>query len=162
MPLHKKHESSSRYGCCYLSAPPHTCTISHIHHERVNTWTSTWSENVQPEVTSPTVVPWGNHWGSRHMMSYWKSPSPNPVLWQESRLCVNIHVVFLLDDTMCALCSGWVLWLVCSVLWVSGCVTADCNGWTPQGGKSPAVCMYLRLFVLMKNKTYSLNNRDGD
>lgn len=95
--------------------------------EWIGTWTITWSDSVQPEVSSTTVVPGTvsskssrvSHWGSQHMMSYCMSHSPNPVPWCAVKrliLCDHSRCIFLLDDSVCALCSGWVLWPVCSVL----------------------------------------------
>lgn len=100
----------------------------------------TLSLNIAAEVTQGLCT-----W--RHtLLSY------TPVMFcQKSFFCVIIRVeICLLDDSVCSLFRlSLVTGLQCAV-WVSGCVTADCNGWTLQGGKNPAACLHLKLFSAKK------------
>lgn len=75
------------------------------------------------------------------------------VLWwimKRLLLCYHPCSVFFLDDSVCSL--FWLclmMGLQCAVR-VSGCVTTDCNGWTLQGGKTTAACIYVYLFMFQK------------
>lgn len=77
------------------------------------------------------------------------------------RLLLSYHPCwgFLLDDSVCSL--FWlclVTGLQCAV-WVSGCVTTDCNGWTLQGRKplQPAY-IYTLLCTKIQKKTHDLRH----
>lgn len=97
------------------------------------------------------LVPQGSRM-SQLGLSTWCPAVLYVTLWCLNRLL--LCWVLLLDDSVRSLFWLCLVTALQCAVWVSGCVTTDCNSWTLQGGKNTLTCMN---FVALKEENKKQN-----